>query len=41
MDEMVVLMAIALASTVLAYLALAAALAYMGDWSLRRKKSQR
>ena len=37
MDDMLIPMAVAFVTTALAYVALAAALASMGDWSLRRK----
>jgi len=41
MDDIVIPMAVALVTTAFAYLALAAALAFMGDWSLRGKAGRR
>ncbi|MEI6202384.1 MAG: hypothetical protein WCP68_10575 [Enhydrobacter sp.] len=41
MDEMLLPLALAFATTVLATVALAVAHVLMGDWSVRRKMSQR
>ena len=41
MDEMLLPLTLAIATTVLATVALAVAHSLMGEWSLRRKMSQR